>query len=418
MRFHRSALALPLFALAACGGAGPETVGSIAPPAPSGSAGSGGTATGGGTGSNGGTGAPVGTGSTTGSGTGGTTGGSGTSVGPATGTTPTTPTTFLSVNAETTFNAVGALHSFGYDEKVPGFDKQPVLYQGNASTTRTPSGTISYSPRDGIFTVSFNDKNAGVENTVRFQDPAHRSDFNPENTPTLEAPNLAGFNYLESTDKTQRSTFFYQRPDATTYVTLAGFTRQDYNDTGLLARKHGVMVFGSLTPQTQIPINGSGTYTGGFIASAVLDTARDSRNPQPAYMQWITGASNVSVDFGKSTVALSFDGTVGPTFQNGQLISNGALLSPSGTRFQASGTAQIDLLRTGGFAGAFTNATLGGKAIDFSPISAGSSTSGASSIDGTFFGPNAVNVGGNFRIVGGVPDQRVDIQGAFTGAKK
>ena len=29
-----------------------------------------------------------------------------------------------------------------------------------------------------------------------------------------------------------------------------------------------------------------------------------------------------------------------------------------------------------------------------------------------------VNVGGNFRIVGGVPDQRVDIQGAFTGAKK
>jgi hypothetical protein len=398
MRFHRSALALPLLALAACGGAGPETVGSIAPPAPTTGTGSGGSGN---------------------TGAGGTaSGGTGAAVGTASGTAPAASTTFLSVNTETTFNAVGALHSFGYDEKVPGFDKQPVLYQGNASTTRTPSGTISYSPRDGIFTVSFNDKNAGVENTVRFQDPAHRSDFNPENTPTLEAPNLAGFNYLESSDKTQRSTFFYQRPDATTYVTLAGFTRQDYNDTGLLARKHGVMVFGSLTPQTQIPINGSGTYTGGFIASAVLDTARDSRNPQPAYMQWITGASNVSVDFGKSTVALSFDGTVGPTFQNGQLISNGALLSPSGTRFQASGTAQIDLLRTGGFAGAFTNATLGGKAIDFSPISAGSSTSGASSIDGTFFGPNAVNVGGNFRIVGGVPDQRVDIQGAFTGAKK
>ena len=42
----------------------------------------------------------------------------------------------------------------------------------------------------------------------------------------------------------------------------------------------------------------------------------------------------------------------------------------------------------------------------------------ASSIDGSFYGPNAVEVGGSFRIVGGVPDQRVDILGAFTGAKK
>lgn len=395
MRFHRSALALPLLALAACGGAGPESVGSIAPPAPT-------TGTGTGSGGSGSTGA----------------GGTGAPVGSASGTAPAASATFLAVNTETNFNAVGALHTFGYDPEIAGVDKRPVSYQGNASTTRTPSGTINYSPRDGIFTVTFNDSKAGVENSVRFQDPAHRSDFNPESTPTLEAPNLPGFNYLEASDKTHRSTFFYQRPDATTYVTLAGFTRQEYNDIGLVARKHGALVFGSLTPQSQIPVSGSGTYTGGFIASAVLDTSRDSRNPQPAYMQWITGASNVSVDFGKSTVALSLDGTVGPTFQNGQLIDNAALLTPAGTRFQASGSAQIDLLRTGGFAGAFTSATLGGKAIDFGPISAGSSTSGASSIDGTFFGPNAVNVGGNFRIVGGVPDQRVDIQGAFTGAKK
>lgn len=395
MRVYRSALALPLLALAACGGSGPEALGSIAPPA------TGGTTTGG-----------------TSGGSSGTNGGTGAAVGTAGGTAPAAPTTFLSVGSETTFSAIGALHSFGYDEDVPGFDKQPILYQGNASTTRTPSGTINYSPRDGIFTVTFADNKAGVENTVRFQDPAHRSDFNPESRPTLEAPNIAGFNYLEASDKTMRSTFFYQRPDATTYVTLAGFTRQDYNDTGLLARKHGVMVFGSLTPQTQVPLSGSGNYSGGFIASAVLNDTGDNRNPQLSYMQWITGASNVTVDFGRSTVALAFDGTVGATFQNGALIGNDALSSPAGTRFQASGTAQIDLLRTGGFAGAFTNASLGSKAIDFRSVSAGSSTAGASSIDGTFFGPNAVNVGGNFRIVGGVPDQRVDIQGAFTGAKK
>lgn len=410
MRVSSIALALPLLALAACGGAGPESVGSIAPPAPTGGTTGGGSGTG-----NTGTGT---SGSGAGTTTGGTTGGTGVGVGtPSAGTPTPAPTTFLAVNTATDFNAIGALHTFGYDETQSGFEKQPNSYTGNASTVKEPSGTINYSPRDGIFTVTFNDARASVQNTVRFQDPAHRSDFNPESRPTLEAPNIAGFNYLETVDKTQTSTFFYQRPDATTYVTLAGFTRSEYTDTGITARKHGVMVFGSLTPQTQIPISGTGSYTGGFIASAVLN-AQDGAAARPNYMQWITGASTIAVDFGKSTVSLNFTGQVGPTFQNGQLIADSTLLSPAGTAFQASGSARIDLLRFGGFSGAFSSATLGGKAIDFAGVSAGSSTAGASSIDGTFFGPNAVNVGGNFRIIGGVPDQRVDIQGAFTGAKR
>ena len=32
--------------------------------------------------------------------------------------------------------------------------------------------------------------------------------------------------------------------------------------------------------------------------------------------------------------------------------------------------------------------------------------------------PDAKNVGGSFRINGGIPNQRVDILGAFTGVKK
>ena len=46
------------------------------------------------------------------------------------------------------------------------------------------------------------------------------------------------------------------------------------------------------------------------------------------------------------------------------------------------------------------------------------SVAGASSIDGTFYGPDAKNIGGSFRIVGGVPNRRLDILGAFAGAKK
>ncbi|KQT32836.1 hypothetical protein ASG29_14190 [Sphingomonas sp. Leaf412] len=389
MRVTSIMLALPLLALAACGGAGPESAGSVAaPPAGTGGTGSGGTGS----------------------------GGSGTGVGAAPTPTPTPSAGFLSVAEETTFTAVGAAHSFDYSSTNGVITS--VLYQGNAGTVRSPSGSVAYSPRDGIFTLTLNDTKAGITRTNRFQDPAHRSDFNPESTPSLEAPNLAGFNYLTSGNATQTTTFFYQRPDSTIHVTLGGFSYLAKDAAGVLTeRDHGVMVFGALTPQTQIPISGSGTYNGGFIASAVLNPTFDSTSPRTSYMQWITGDSRVLVDFGRSTVAVDLSGRLGPTFSEGTRIADAALLYPSGTYFAASGSATIDLIRTGGFAGVFDTAFLGTRAIDFAGISAGSSTAGASSIDGAFFGPNAVNVGGSFRIVGGVPDQRVDIQGAFTGSR-
>jgi allophanate hydrolase subunit 1 len=40
---------------------------------------------------------------------------------------------------------------------------------------------------------------------------------------------------------------------------------------------------------------------------------------------------------------------------------------------------------------------------------------GGSSINGSFFGPVAQEVGGGYRIVGGTPDERVDILGVFIG---
>src|SRR3546814_17839227 len=66
------------------------------------------------------------------------------------------------------------------------------------STAGSPSGTITYNPRDGVFTVSIADDLAGVSREVRFQDPAHRTDFDPAIRPVREVPDLAGFNYLET----------------------------------------------------------------------------------------------------------------------------------------------------------------------------------------------------------------------------
>ena len=124
-------------------------------------------------------------------------------------------------------------------------------------------------------------------------------------------------------------------------------------------------------------------------------------------------------------VTMDFAGRVAETYEYNTLITGNELTTPTNTAFFAQGSAVVDLIRSGGFRGEFSQAcfvarcgTAGAVAVNFTRVSPGSSTAGASSIDGAFFGPNAVNLGGNFRIVGGVPDQRVDIEGAFTGAKK
>src|SRR3546814_2199084 len=80
-------------------------------------------------------------------------------------------------------------------------------------TCALPICTITYNPRDGVFTVSIADDLAGVSREVRFQDPAHRTDFDPAIRPVREVPDLAGFNYLAAADGDNGSTssFFYQR---------------------------------------------------------------------------------------------------------------------------------------------------------------------------------------------------------------
>lgn len=82
---------------------------------------------------------------------------------------------------------------------------------------------------------------------------------------------------------------------------------------------------------------------------------------------------------------------------------------PAGAAFTANGTGRIDLVNAGGFVGAFQNAQ-----FVFGTTTQRIDIVG-SSLDGAFYGPNANEVGASFRIVGGIPDQRVDIIGSFTG---
>ena len=419
-------LLAPMLALTACGGAsGPETVGSIAAP-----------------------------------GGGGTSGGTGGGVGGGTGTptpTPTpTATNFLDVSGETTFNAIGSFQSLDVDETGVYALSGPVLYQGNAATVRAPNGTVNYDPRDGIFTVQFTDPKAGMATgAIRFQDPGHRTDIGVASGPASGVPTLSDFNYLEVVGPSSRAanvatgdfgradsiTFFYQRPGSQTkYVSLAGYVRNAFDRTAdpLTFKatttsnfQRGALVFGQDTLRSQIPITGTGTYTGGLLASMVVNTSIDTSNRLPNYFQWITGNSTVTLDFGKQTMAMMLTGTVQTATYGGQEVPLSQLTVPGGATFQAKGSGTISLTSTGGFTGSFGGTDAAGLAnyvrfvnggttttVNTTSVAQGTSVAGASSIDGAFFGPNAVNVGGNLRIVGGTPGQRVDILGAFTGAKQ
>lgn len=430
--------ALPLLSLAACGGAsGPLSIGSVAPPAA--------TST-----------TPTSTSTPTpgNPGTGGT------------GTVPTptpTPTPaqqhFLDVAASRSWDAIGSFHTLGIGETGVDSTSGPQLYSGNASLVRTPSGQVTYDPRDGIFSISFVDTKAGLNQATRFQDPAHRTAFGGAATPSwgvpVDSPSNAAampsFNFLEAVGPTASSsplridlvTFFYQRPGAASangtgdsksalYVSLAGYVRNAFTPTSVQSVyqadsesifERGAMVFGDQTLRSQIPALGSGTYRGDMIATMVGNTSIDSNTANPTYFQWIVGTSNIAFDFGRSTMSMLLTGTVTSANMEGyKQVANSRLGIPAGSTFTAAGSGRIDLVGTGGFTGQFDSAsfspTNGGTVPIYNRVNPANQVAGANSIDGTFFGPNAVNAGGNFRIVGGVPDQRVDILGAFTGAKQ
>lgn len=398
--------------LAACGGAGPESAGSSAPPT--------GTGTGGGNGSD-------------------------------------TQHTFVAPTEPKSYKAIGSTHSYQYIVEGAGnvgARQSAQLYQGDATTVRNTELTIDYNPRDAIFDVSFNNNLAGTSTVTRFQDPVHRTNFGgalePQNgTPNLGSTtwNIAGINYLESgtsdnifrpipnefifglvdedaTGSYTGTTFFYQTPGTETqYVTFAGYLRNntsvvklgienaDGSTTEFLKQSNsferGAFAYGELTPNDDIPTTGTGSFEGTMLASMVFNDRADVTGNTDTYFQWIAGRAATSINFGANTFSLSLNGTVGAPLFDGTSRQQSIF---EGASFTANGGGQINIKNAGGFFGQFDEAWFvnpGGNRLDL--VIAGSS------IDGAFYGPNGEEIGGGYRIVGGTPDQRIDILGTFVG---
>ncbi|TVV73281.1 transferrin-binding protein-like solute binding protein [Sphingomonas solaris] len=416
-----------LVGLSACGGTGPESAGSVA--------------------------APTGNGVTT----------------------TTNAHSFTNPTEAKTYKAIGGNQVYDYSTDARNTQQQQgQQYAGNASTARDSSITVAYDPRDAIFTLTVSDSKTGAATNTRFQDPGSRTDFGgakePQwgTSPALAAiPNVrflqagdgnplslytnSGAGFIRPGNSTtppdgeipsayQSTTFFYQTPGTanragttTKYVTYAGYLRNSLTfqlvtvggvsvkqDSWHLER--GAFAYGEQTSNNAVPKTGSASYSGGMLATMVMNPTLDGKfgDVKPTYFQWIDGTAKIDVDFARSSVGLNVTGTVlapqidqyttvgglTPTAANAATVAAGAT-------FNAAGTATIDLVNAGGFTGAINSA-------GFSATTNGAPTTVAiagSSVNGAFYGPAAEEVGGGFRVVGGTPDQRIDILGTFTGAK-
>lgn len=355
--------------------------------------------------------------------------------------------TFVAPKEERTYAAIGGTHALSYgviqrqgEDLVQG----PAYYESNATTAAKSGLTVAYNPRDAVFTLQIGESFVGDPNN-RYQDPVHRTAFGGTRQPQPGVPDLRseGMQYMEAIGAatgdpgeigfaTDRLTFFYQKPGTTTqYVTLGGYLRNALvigeenqfaapstgTSTGTIKLRksynykfeRSVFAYGERTSNGDVPRTGAGTYNGSMLATMVFNDRRDVESGAPTYFQWIEGTSQVRVDFGASTVALDLNGrTFAPNVSDG---TNGIYTIRDGAMFTANGTARIDLAK-GGFLGDIQRAWFvnpDGRRYDV--------TIGGSSVDGAFFGPKAEEVGGGFRIVGGRPDERIDILGAFIGKK-
>jgi hypothetical protein len=390
------------------------------------------------------------------------------------GSTPTpTPTDAYSqftnpVDAKT-YTAIGGeqVYTYSTDER-NCCNQQGQTYAGNASTVRDSAITVAYDPRDAIFTLTLSDTKTGATASTRFQDPASRTNFGGAKEPQWGTPNLNGLTgtataynnpniqYLQAGDGSPLSpydrsgtgavtpgtnttppdglpgssytstTLFYEKPGSTTkYVTFAGYVRNavSYNlitigttdiKQDLWHLERGAFAYGVLTANSAIPGTGTGTYNGEMLGTMVYNPTIDGLNGTilPTYYQWLTGTSKLTVDFGAKSVAVDLAGVVLDPQIDRYTAPNSSFL-PAGTTFTGHGTALIDIAGTGGYKGSF----VGGNFTFLKGATSLPVTVAGSSIDGAFFGPAAEETGGGFRVVGGIPDQRIDILGAFTAKK-
>ena len=378
--------------------------------------------------------------------------------------------TFANPTQAKTYKGLGGNHLYEYlsDER-ECCDQQGQLYAGNTTTPRNSSMEIKYDPADAIFTLTINDNQSGIATSARFQDPASRTDFDGNKTPQWGTPEFANPNvrYLQAGEGDPRSgsgysgsgfvspgnkfippsgtpgsayqatsLFVIQPGTETQYVTLGGFARNDLSWAELVVERQdedgnpiqvdfdaadwtisrGVFAYGENTGADNVPTVGTGSYSGTMWATMVFNPTIDGQDPTglddiPTYFQWIEGTAALAIDFAAGAFTIDLDGSVMQP-QYDYWTGPRTSVITEGAQFTAAGRGDINLISFGGFKGFFDSASFDDPVNGRRDVNIAGST-----VDGAFYGPNADEVGGGFRIVGGNPDERVDILGGFIGGK-
>lgn len=386
----------------------------------------------------------------------------------------TNPVEFVTPTEPRTFVGVGGIQRYDYSTDGRNCcNQQGQSYGGVGTRVRDSSIAITYDPRDATYIMKVTDQSIGIQHDVRFQDPANRTNFGGAQQPQWGTPDLSkagqyansNIQYLQAGDGTptsmyqmsgsgfidyggpdqipdgnpgsgyQASSFFFEKPGTSTkYVTFAGYIRNELSfseiqpdpesDTTFASDAYkferGAFAYGVFTDNNAVPTSGSATFTGNMLATMVYNPLIDAPGKQPTYFQWLTGNSTTTVNFSNRAVQLALEGVVlAPQIDRNTSPTTAYI--PAGSTFTASGSATIDLVQKGGFVGGFENGHFTFTTPAGATLPNGQTTEKVniigSSIDGAFFGPNAEEVGGGFRVVGGTPDQRIDILGAFKGRK-
>jgi hypothetical protein len=338
-------------------------------------------------------------------------------------TTPTTPVqnavTLLTETVPTTYQAIGG--SMQFVELVTPTGTRAEELKSALAPADSKQLSVTYDPATSNFRIVIQQPGVGVGIDNLYDDPLYRTAFGNLRFPQAGTPNLPNFAYLQKgpvpSAPNDILTFFYETPGThTRFVTLAGFVRNTRSEPststtvptqGDYTRQRSVFVFGTPSAAGRVPVSGTATYTGGLLASVIYNTEIDTNPTVRSRTEWISGTSTITVNFAQNTIDLALSGSFTNT-RDAFEGSTGGLAnynsSNAGRTFTAAGRAAFGTARPY-FSGTITAASVGGSTL---PVAVGT-------VAGSMFGNRAEEVGGNFRIVGGGSDQRVEILGAFTG---
>jgi C-lobe and N-lobe beta barrels of Tf-binding protein B len=305
---------------------------------------------------------------------------------------------------------------------------------------------ITRDPRDATYSIVI--AAAGVSRNLRWQDPAHRTLLPQTAIPVNAAsgrqlytdydvprgkPNIE---YFESGNGLPggyvANTLFFERVGVNTkYVTWMGYRTTEYTATDATTSEQlftdklpytddtqrdtrtitensvtdrSAFVYGINTIAKDVPKTGSATYTGSLFANSISG----------ATFETIWGTAETRVNFATDAVDLKLAGTFENSRQSFTATGTALVQRPDIPNTALNPSAEQPVSR---LVGGFSQMTIGTTTFSASPNASLPNTFQAGTIEGGFFGPGAAEVGGAFRIVGGQPDTRIDVMGAFTGKK-